>query len=255
MQHTIQQILLTKPLTTANPLLQSLKTFGIRVLSFPTLEIAPLPEAKTYFQRFGASFFNMALFISPTAVQYAVQVCDLNPLDWAQTPCIAQGPGTAKALKNHGFPNILFPEKEYTSESVLALPILKEVHRLNIAIFKGLNGRGFLSTQLSQRGATLIEFNCYERCCPQTSWDLSESSIPPENTLFIVTSAAALENLALLLDFAHSPPLKWSKCHLLVIHDKMRQLARNLGHQGGIDCADNASDEAIITCLQALLAS
>ncbi len=253
MYNTIQQIILTKPLTTANTLLQSLKTLGMRVLSFPTLEIAPLPEVETYFQRFGPSFFDIALFISPTAVQYAIQLCHLNSLDWAQTPCIAQGPGTAKALKNYGFQNILFPEKEYTSESVLALPILNEVHRLNIAIFKGLNGRGLLTSQLSQRGATVIEFNCYERHCPQTSLNLSQPTIPPENTLFIVTSAAALENLALLLDFAHSPPpFKWSKCHLLVIHDKMRQLARNLGHKGEIDCADNASDEAIITCIQTL---
>ena len=254
MQNIIQQIILTKPLTTAETLLQSLKTLSIPLLSFPTLEIAPLPEVETYFQRFGSSFFDIALFISPTAVQYAVQLCHLNPLDWVQTPCIAQGPGTAKALKNHGFQNILFPEKEYTSESVLALPILNEVHRLHIAIFKGLNGRGFLNAQLSQRGATVIELNCYERRCPQPSLDLSQSTIPPENTLFIVTSAAALENLALLLGFALSSNTPdWRNCHLLVIHDKMRQLARNLGHKGKIDCAENASDEAIIVRTQALV--
>ncbi len=246
----IEHIVITKPITTASSLLHSLQALGFQSLLFPTLEISENSDVSTYFHNFRDILFNSALFISPTAVHYAMKLCSLTPETWPTTHFIAQGRGTATALKNHGFSNIIIPEKEYSSEGLLNLAVLKNVTGQKIAIFKGKGGRGLLVPSLQQQGATVTTFDCYERRCPTPSFDLSQHIHTPKNTLFIITSSEGLQNLALLLHF-EQPMNKpdWRDCHLLVISDKMCSLARKLGHKGKIDVADNASDEAILIAL------
>lgn len=250
----IQQVVVTRPITTAAPLLHQLKILGISVLSFPTVDIVDLPAVSTYFQAFTPDFFDIALFISPTSVHSAVRLCHLSPSTWSTTRIVAQGPGTAQALAHYGFKQILSPEKDYSSEGLFTLPILNSVTNLKIAIFKGLGGRGLLAPHLLQKGALVTEFNCYERRCPKLNQKILVQSIhTPQNSLFIVTSHTGLQNLALLLGFAHSMTKpSWRDCHLLVINDKMRLLARDLGHTGKIEVADNASEEAIIARVKQL---
>ena len=251
----IHHVVVTRPITTAAPLLHQLKIMGINALSFPTVNIVGLPEVKSYFQTFPPDFFDIALFISPTAVHFAVNLCHLNPQHWPATRIMAQGPGTAQALTHYGFKQVLLPEKEYSSEGLCALPILNRVKNLKIAIFKGIGGRGLLAPHLRQKGALVTEFNCYERHCAKPDLSILTQSITvPENSLFIVTSLTGLQNLALLLDFAHPMgKVNWRDCHLLVINDKMLLLARDLGHTGKIDLVDNASDAAVIARIKQLL--
>ena len=246
----IEQIIITKPITTAISLLQRLQAFGFQPLLFPTLEIAENSNVIAYFHNFRNTFFNSALFISPTAVHYAMKLCALNSEIWPTTQFIAQGPGTKKALMDYGFCNIIIPEKEYSSEGLLNLAVLKNVKGQKIAIFKGKGGRGLLAPSLQQQGAIVTVFDCYERRCPTPSLDLEKQLHLPKNSLFIVTSSEGLQNLALLLHFAQPMnKLDWRDCHLLLISDKMYSLARKLGHKGNIEVADNASDEAILTAL------
>ncbi|MCD6045855.1 MAG: uroporphyrinogen synthase [Gammaproteobacteria bacterium] len=250
----IQQVVITKPAITAPPLLHRLQTLGLQPLLFPTLEIVANPEVTTYFQNFIKTPFNMALFISPTAVHYAMKLCALNPDTWPTAHFIAQGPGTAKALLQYGFSNIVTPEKDYSSEALFALSLLKNTKGQKIAIFKGKGGRGLLAPYLQQQGATVTLFDCYERRCPLPSLVLEDSIQTPKNSLFIVTSSAGLHNLALLLHFAQ--PMNrpdWRDCQLLLINDKMQSLARKLGHKGKIYVANNASDEAIESLLRIVL--
>lgn len=249
-KNPIHHVVVTRPVTTATTLVQQLETLGFNTLSFPTVEIVGLVNVTAYFQSVSHTPFDIALFISPTAVHYAIKLCHLTPLTWPNTQIIAQGPGTTAALRQYGFRHITLPEKDYSSEGLLALSLLNNPTGLKIAIFKGLDGRGVLTPHLQQKGATVTEFNCYERRCPTPHLDLSQYISTPKNSLFIVTSRSGLHNLALLLHFAH--PMRkpdWRDCHLLVISDKMRSLARDLGHKGKIDVADNASNEAILTAV------
>lgn len=252
--HHIQPIIITKPLNTATPLLHRLHALGLQPLLFPTIEIVGNPEVTAYFQKHIHTPFDMAMFISPTAVQYAMKYCALSPQIWPTTRFIAQGPGTTKALLHYGFANIITPEKDYSSEALLALPILKNTKEQKIAIFKGKDGRGLLAPSLEKQGATVTSFDCYERRCPIPSLALEEIIQSPQNSLFIVTSSVGLHNLALLLHFAQ--PINnfyWRDCHLLLINDKMRSLARKLGHTGKIHVTANASDEAIESLIRVLL--
>lgn len=99
----------------------------------------------------------------------------------------------------------------------------------------------------------MIAFDCYERRCPTPKINLSDYIDDPQHTLFIVSSGSALHNLATLLHFAQpTPTSNWFDCHLLVISDKMVTLAKELGHRGPIYRADNASDDAIMACLDNL---
>ncbi len=252
--NTFQHIIVTRPITTASPLLHRLAALGLHPLPFPALEIVDNPKIKAYFQTFTHSYFDIVLFISPTAVHSAMKLCALNTLLWPTTQFIAQGPGTAKTLMHYGFTSIIVPENNYSTEGLLALPILNQVKGQKIAIFKGAGGRDALAPYLERQGAQLSRFDCYERRCPTTNIDLSTQIDRPKNSLFILTSCAGLHNLAVLLHFAQ-PMNKpdWRDCHLLIINDKMKSLARELGHKGKISLADNASDDAIIQCILTLV--
>jgi uroporphyrinogen-III synthase len=250
---TFTHVIITKPVETATSLITHFKNHNWHCLSYPTLEIIPYAKTTAFLQQQQQYPFDSAIFISPIAVHYAVSVYQLTPAALSNTTLIAQGPGTANALKQHGFRCNFIPEKEYSSEGLLALPLFGNITHHRIAIFKGKNGRDFLMPQLQKNGAKVTAFDCYERQCPTPKINLSDYIDDPQHALFIVSSGSALHNLAALLHFAHSTlNPNWHNCHLLVISDKMATLAKELGHRGPVYSADNASDDAIMACVNNL---
>ena len=210
-------IIVTKPSETASLLIARLKQRGYRCLSYPTLEIIPYAKTTAFLQQHQSHSFDVAIFISPVAVHTAVRVYQLTPDVLSNTALVAQGPGTANALKQHGFKCDFMPEKDYSSEGLLALPLFKNNLHNRIAIFKGKEGRNFLMPQLQKNGAEVIAFDCYERRCPTPKINLSDYIDDPQHTLFIVSSGSALHNLATLLHFAQpTPTSNWFACFFSV---------------------------------------
>lgn len=169
-----RRIVVTRPAAQCAPLAEAIAAAGGEALCFPLLEIGALPETSVL-QAVAARLadYQLAIFISPNAVNYAwPALSDCVP--WpALTRPAAVGPGTVTALRAKGVDHCLAPQTRFDSEALLALPELAEaaVRDRRVIIFRGDGGRELLAETLRARGAQVDCIPCYRRSAPQAGFD------------------------------------------------------------------------------------
>jgi len=241
-----QCILNTRPAHQQAGLRALLEAQGAHVLSFPTIEIVTA-EATPFHQSLGTNIahYHIALFISRNAVDGAFTFLDANQLpDDLQLGVIGEGSYTALAHRVSDLDHRLIRSEPYNSEGLLAAAELQQVDGKNILIFRGQQGRTLLAEELGKRGATVNHCEVYQRKMPEYGHqyfaDLVSQQFP---TLLIFTSTEGMQNLLPLVDDESREKLL--RTPWLLISERMRESAVNLGHNAEIIIADKASDEGI----------
>ena len=239
-------ILVTRPERQADPLCELISAKGGRPIRFPALSIAgPKDPVAVKNQLDRIDEFDVALFISPNAVVYA-----LDLLPGATFPrrlkIGAVGQGSARALREHGVTVDILPAERFDSEALLALPELVEVADRRILIFRGNGGRQLLGDTLKRRGAKVEYAEVYQRQCPNLGADLILERWKSDVQLVTVTSSEILDNLTALLGDAGIKLLRSTP--LVVVSERMRIRAQELGCQE-IIVAPRASDHDLITTI------
>ena len=219
-------IAVTRPRDQAAPLAQSIAQAGGIPLSFPLLDIAPVAgDAPLHEQLSRLSQFDLAIFISPNAVEHGIAAMRAAGLAFPPQLRIATvGQGSAKALRELGTPNIIAPTERFDSEGLLALPELRDVAGWKVLILRGDGGRELLGDTLKARGAAVEYAACYRRSKPQQDTAALLDAAPDALT---VTSSEALDYLWQMLgdtqrDRACAVPL-------FVPHQRIAALAQRQG--------------------------
>lgn len=164
-------IVVTRPVGQAAGLCKTIEKLGGRALCFPVLGIAPVLDRSAIVsvaQRLDA--FDLAFFVSPNAVEYALEAI-LQTREWPPSLKVATvGKGSERALRARGFDDVISPDAGFDSESVLALPAFaaEAVRGRRILILRGDGGRDLLGETLVARGAEVEYLSCYRRFCPDT---------------------------------------------------------------------------------------
>ncbi len=115
----------------------------------------------------------------------------------SEKPVYAVGKGTAEALKNKGFSNIIYPRETEGSEALLALPELQNVRNRRLTIVCGVDSRDHLEKTLLKRGAKVSHLITYQTHFRTLS--ANEITLLQQNyDLLIVTSNHVLRYLAKL---------------------------------------------------------
>jgi uroporphyrinogen-III synthase len=248
------KIAVTRPRDQAAPLAQRITQAGGIPLLFPLLDIEPVADdAPLHEQLSRLAQFDLAIFISPNAVQHGIAAmraanislpASLNPcagrasaqpLRQAQGGHIGLKPdlqiatigqGSAKALRELGIADIIAPTEHFDSEGLLALPELQNVAGWNVLIFRGDGGRELLGDTLKARGAAVEYATCYLRSKPQQ--DIAEllSAAPDAIT---VTSSESLNYLVQMLENCSDET--WRNTPLFVPHPRIAGLAGQQGWQ------------------------
>jgi len=246
-----QCILNTRPAHQQAGLQTLLEAQGARVLSFPTIEIVAT-EATAFHQSLASniSHYHIALFVSRNAVDGAFTFLDADKLpDDLQLGVIGEGSYTALAQRvgDLGVSDLdrrLIRSEPYNSEGLLAATELQQVDGKNILIFRGQQGRTLLAEELGKRGATVNHCEVYRRQAPeyghQDFANLVRQQFP---TLLIFTSTEGMQNLLPLVD--DESRAKLLRRPWLLISERMRESAADLGHNAEIIIAAKASDEGI----------
>ena len=225
------------------------KSSGQPVL-FPTIDIvpllngsAPLEEIKSLGEQ------EMLIFISPRAVDTS------QPLWKAYLPYFpdkikiaAVGQGTALALKQSGLPLTLCPQ-QWNSEGLLAMPELNSIKGKKIGIIRGEGGRELLAETLVKRGAMIKHFVSYRRVLPastQTNMLLRQLK-QGKIDIVICMSIEGLKNLIEIIGHEGDSYLK--KLPLLVISERIKAYAEELGFKKRPVTAQNAQAESILLAL------
>ena len=213
-----RRILVTRPLELAQGLAALIREAGGEPLLYPALEIRDLADPaplRALIARLGE--FDLAVFVSPTAVRKALELA--AGATWpAALRVAAIGAGTRRALEARGFREVIAPPAgEEDSEGLLALAELAAARR--VAIFRGGHGRELLGKALAARGAQVEYAECYRRARP-------EAAPAPEGRLdaVCVSSGEALRNLVAMLGRE-----RMAQAPLVVPNARVADIARELG--------------------------
>jgi uroporphyrinogen-III synthase len=194
---------------------------------FPLLDISPPADPRSLQASLAhLADFDLAIFISPNAVQYgmgSIQQAGGLP---AGMRVATVGQGSAKALRDAGVAEIIAPQNGSDSEALLALPPLQNVQGWKVAIFRGDGGRELLGDTLRQRGATVEYLTCYQRSKARQSIDALRNPLPDAITL---SSSEALTHLWEMLDT--SAKAQMARVALFVPHARIAALAGQQGWQ------------------------
>jgi uroporphyrinogen-III synthase len=240
------RVMVTRPEEQAGPLLDKLHAAGASAFSYPLIRIvslsAPdLPDLADY---------DLAIFISPTAVRVALTGRDTASLP-ASLKLATVGKGTARELEDRlGRPPEICPARQFDSEGLLDEPALQAVSGWRILIIRGRGGRELLAERLRQRGAQVDYAEVYERCMPDADTGPLETALQHGRIdVIVITSREALDNLMRLLPNKLYTPLR--QIPVLVIHPRQAEAVRQYGFVHPPILAHEGNDAAIIETLTA----
>ena len=243
------KIAVTRPRDQAAQLARRIEQAGGIPLLFPLLDIAPVADQSALHEQISRlAQFDLAIFISPNAVQYGMAAirAALSPHPSPASgrgvgdsagegkvlilpPALkiaTVGQGSAKALRELGIAEVIAPAERFDSEGLLALPELQNVAGWRVLIFRGDGGRELLGDTLRARGAVMEYAACYRRSKPQQDIAALLDASPDAIT---VTSSEALDHLWQMLGGKACVALRDTP--IFLPHARIAELAKQQGWQ------------------------
>lgn len=244
-------ILVTRPSPAGEQLVSRLRALGQVAWSFPLIEFSPGRELFALTDRLNALQEDDLLFaLSQHAVDFAHAQLQQDGTRWPTAPrYFAIGRTTALALHTVSGIDVRYPLDREISEVLLQLPELQTLVGKRALILRGNGGRELLGETLRERGADVTFCECYQRCAKH--YDGAQEAMRWQAlgiSTLVVTSGEMLQQLWALIPQWYRE--NWLlRCRLLVVSERLANLARELGWQD-IRIADNADNDALLRALQ-----
>lgn len=227
-------VLVTRPERQAGKLAQLIEQAGGNAIRFPALEIAGLADPTLLYAIIDRlEEFDLAIFISPNAVEYGIGALRARralPEDWKVA---AVGQVSARTLAKQGVEQVLVAPDGNDSEALLALPELQKVAGWRVVIFRGRGGRETLAEELRRRGAEVVYAECYYRRKPECdAGPLLARWRNGEIGAVTATSGETARNLRDLIGGADWPSAR--RTPLFVPHPRIAEIAAEAGWENVI---------------------
>jgi uroporphyrinogen-III synthase len=241
-------IVVTRPAHQAQPLAALIRAAGGNPILFPVLEILDAGDLKPLNELIDRlDDFDLAIFISPNAVNKAMNLITARRALPPGLKVAAIGRGSIRELRHFGVTDALVPPARFDSEALLELPALKDVAGKHVVIFRGDGGRELLGDTLTARGARVEYAECYRRGKPDLDTaPLMKAWARNELHAITVTSSEGLRNL---FDMIGKLGQTWlRKTPLFAPHPRIAATARALGLAVVIETGPG--DEGLIAQLE-----
>lgn len=248
------RILVTRPSGQAQGLCDRITALGGEAVELPAIEIRAPEDTgplEALIDRLDA--IDLAVFVSVNAVQHGLDYILARRAWPASAQIAAVGLASNAALERHGLRAGLVPAHEYSSEGLLALDALQDMHGKRVVILRGNGGRDTLFETLTLRGAQVEYVEVYRRARPDVDPAAVLALLQPGYLAAItVTSNETLQNLYDMADAAGRSLLR--NIPLVVASTRQAALAARLGFLQGAVIAGHASDEAMADGVRQLVA-
>jgi uroporphyrinogen-III synthase len=243
-------VMVTRPKPQGEQLCELIQQAGGKAVFFPTIDIVALTNSTEFIRQITQlDVYDWLIFISPQAVYHSAPLIKKYwPKFPAKVKVAALGGGTALALQAAALPIHVYPQTQWESEGLLALPEFQQVAGQRVALLQGEGGRELLTTELQRCGAAVEHVIAYRRCLPNIAIESYLSLLTAGKIDIIVsTSSEILQNLDALLGKQAGSSLY--TVPLIVVSERMVVLAQTIGFQT-ILLAKNASHDAIMATLK-----
>ncbi len=222
-------ILVTRPAHQCAFLADGIRAMGGNPILFPVLEIADVTDLAPLIDLINRlDEFDWAIFVSPNAVNKAMQLISKRRALPSHLKIAAVGKGSADTLRQYDINEVLIPTDHFDSEALLKQAQLQNMAGQRVVIFRGNGGRQLLGDTLMQRGAFLEYAECYQRKKPDV--DMAPLLIAwsqGEIHAVIITSSEGLHNLFDIIGKLGQQLLKLTP--IFTAHERIAQTAKDLG--------------------------
>ena len=186
---------------------------------------------------------DAVVWISKNAVLYAKSQQLKLPRN---VPMYAVGPATARLASEQFGKPCECPTQVHSSEALLKLPELQDLHQQCWYIVKGAGGRTLLADTLTARGAQVNDVVVYQR----TKKPLKDATIVQDWKQHVDTIAiTSAEQLAFFLSELSDDALPWlARCRWIVPSERLAGLLP-FSAEGNITITQSASENAMISAL------
>ena len=239
-------ILNTRPAHQQQELNSRLQSLGATVCSIPAIEIQPAAST-AFLDALSSNLepYDILLFVSRNAVSGFLSFLGSDEISGSLKIGVI-GEGTLRAV-NASKKLCHLPVIEaypYNSEGLLDSTQLQSVYERNILICRGQTGRNLLGDELLRRGARISYCEVYQRAAPANiASQLEEITAEGFPDLAVFTSN---EGLANFIKSLQGPALdRMLQIPWVLISERMRESAIDLGHNAEIIIAELASDAGI----------
>jgi uroporphyrinogen-III synthase len=161
------------------------------------------------------------------------------------------GVATARALNQAGYRVAIQPHDSPDTEGLLKDPRIEHVAGHRILVVKGRDGRPLLQQELTQRGATVICADVYERVAavPGAEALAEVQQRFAAGELHVVTATSLASGESLLKMAAPALRAEFERVHWLVPGERVASGLRALGLQAPQLMADSAEDQDLVAAL------
>lgn len=245
-----RSIVVTRPAHQAELFCQMLEDAGVNVLRCPLLIISPTPNTRSLSRLIEEiESFDLLLFNSPNAANFGIPQIDSRCNLRGRVKIAAIGAKTAQAITGLGYQVDICPEAGFDSESLLELPILKDVSGIKIAILRGSGGRDLTGAVLRSRGAEVIYIQVYERLPPTQEHFEQIEHMLLHNRVDAVAITSGEAFLALWRGFGSKVQHVLNQITFVFGSRRITDIAQSEGLQSPIVIADDPSDESMFSAL------
>jgi uroporphyrinogen-III synthase len=222
-------VVVTRPERQAGALAELIRKAGGTAVVFPLLDILDIDDTAPILALIGRlAEFDLAVFISPNAVQKAMDLIGAHGGLPRGLRVATVGKGSAAELRRLGIADVIAPPERFDSEALLALPEMRAVAGQRIVIFRGVGGREVLGDTLAARGAIVEYAACYHRSKPGANPSpLFRLWMQDQLSAFVITSSEGLRNLFDIVGPAGRARLEQTL--LFVPHPRVAETAHALG--------------------------
>lgn len=240
-------VVITRPAHQTGLLAAMVSAAGGQVILFPVIEIVDPPDLAPFNALVDRlEEFDLAIFISPNAVNKAMNLISARRALPAALEVAAIGRASVSALRARGVANVVAPAESFDSETLLALPAFRDMAGKRVVVFRGAGGRELLGDTLVARGAQVAYAECYQRVRPLLDpAPLLSAWACDEVHAVVISSSEGLHNLVQMIGNAGEARL--AATPVFVPHARIAQTARARGLAKVVTTA--AGDEGIVAGL------
>ena len=186
------RVLVTRPQADSGGLLRRLGASGLQALSVPVMDIVPVAGLRS-----PSECFDEVVFVSRNAVRHGAELLRESPC-WNRARFAAAGAGTARALREAGFHEVIEPAEGAPAggDGLLQHPALQpdRIRGHSVLIIRGAGGREALAAGLRKRGAEVQYLEVYRRAAvPKAAGALRALHLADADLVIIVTSVGGVE--------------------------------------------------------------
>ncbi len=247
-----RHIVITRPAGQAAALADMISARGGAPIVFPVLEIRDIEDLRPLNALVDRlDDFALAIFISPNAVNKALNLVSARRTWPAGVPVATVGKSSERELRRHGFTDVIAPQGRFDSEALLELLPAARVAGRRVVIFRGDGGRELLGDTLAARGAVVEYAECYRRGRPEADVaPLLKAWARGEVDAVTVSSS---EGLANLYDMVGKLGQQWlRRTPVFAPHARIAGIARGLGLERVVET--DPADEGIVAGLERFFA-